>query len=336
MNAISRRRFTAAAVAPAVLAAAGRASAQAPRDFTLGTTPPTASDWPLFTAQELGFYSRYRLNPNVVFVGSVASIAQQLLAGSIDIGQLSASQVVEAVQNSAQVHCFLEGVNRPPYAFVAQKQYKRYADLKGKMVIIGGPADITVVFTERMFASGGLKMSDVDFTYAGATTDRYAALKSGSVAAAILFPPLAYRAIDEGYSLLGWLPDALPEFPFSTWTVTDTYGRGHTDLVVDFTKAQLRAVRWLRDPANRTRALDILIKRTNVSAEDAGKTYDLLLGKNPAFSSNGAFAPRTFALVVDALAKLKLLNPPLPSPTAFYNNTFADRANAELGREPKA
>lgn len=336
MGAISRRRFTAAAAAAPAALLAPPAGAQAMRELNIGVTPPTASEWPTYVAEELGYFTRYRLDPSFISIGSVAAIAQQVVAGSVDFGEVSATQVVEAVQNGATMRYFLEGVSRPPYAFVAQKQYKKYADLRGQRIIIGGPADITVVFTERMLASGGLKLSDVDFAYAGATADRFAALQSGSVAAAILFPPFSFRAIDEGYSLLGMLPDVLPEFPFGGWAATDGYGASHAEVLVDFCKAQLRGVRWLSDPANKPRALDMLLKHTNVQPSDAAKTYDALVGKNPAYPANGQVVPRTFALVVDALLELQIINPPRPNPTLFYTNVYAARAVAELAHEPKA
>jgi NitT/TauT family transport system substrate-binding protein len=330
---VSRRTILAGAAA-AGLAAPLPAAAQVLREITVGTTPPTAASWPTLVAEELGYFKRYRLDPKFIFIGSVASIAQQAIAGSIDFGEMSSAAVVEAVKNGANLRYFCESTSTPPYAFLAQKEYKKYTDLKGKLVIIGGPADITVIFTEKMFASGGLKMSDVDFTYAGATTDRYAALKSGSVAAAILFPPLAFRAADEGYSVLGQLASVLPEFPFGGFVSTDKYAQAHPDVLTDFAKAHMRGQRWINDPANRTRAIEILVKRSNVSLEDAGKTYDLFT-RSKVFAGVGVIQPRRFQLVLDALANLKIITPPLPAPTAFFDNRYAEEAGAQLRREPK-
>jgi NitT/TauT family transport system substrate-binding protein len=330
------RRITAILGAAAfALALATPGSAQAVREITIGLTSPTAAEWPTYVADELGFFKRYKLDPKFIVVGSVAATAQQMVAGSLDLGEISSTQIVEAVQNGATLRYFCERMSTPPYSFLAQKQYKRYADLKGKTIIIGGPADITVIFTEKMLASGGLKMSDVDFTYAGGTADRYAALKSGSVAAAILFPPFDFRATDEGYSLLGTLSAVMPPFPFVGWAATDKYSQGHPDVIVDFTKGYLRGVRWLSDPANRARALEILIKRTNTNPEDAAKSYDVLVVKNKVFPATGVTVPKTFVTVIDALAQIKLVNAPLPPPTNFYDNRYVEQANAQLAREPK-
>jgi ABC-type nitrate/sulfonate/bicarbonate transport system substrate-binding protein len=332
----SRSRFLAGAGAVAIAAAHVRpAGAQALRDISLGLISPTAAMWPTFIAQELDLYRRNRLNPDFIFVGSVAAAAQQLAAGSLDVGEISSTQIVEAVQGGAALRYICEEVVNPPYTFLAQKQYKHYADLKGKLVIIGGVNDITVIFTQKMFASGGLKYSDVDFTYAGGTADRYAALKSGSVAAAILAPPFSFRAAEEGYTVLGTLKQVLSSFPFVGWAATDAYARGHDEVLVDFVKSQLRATRWLNDPANKAKAIDILARRANASADDASKSYDELIVRDKSFPDTGDTSRKTFATVVDALAQLKVLTPPLPAPTNFFDNRYVDRAAAQLAHEPK-
>ena len=330
-----RRRFLVASGAAALVAAQARtAFAQTLHDINIGLISPTAAMWPTFIAQEFDLYKHYGLNPGFIFVGSVAACSQQLVAGALDVGEVSSTSVVQAAKNGAALKYVLQEVTNPPYSFLAQKQYKRYADLKGKLIMIGGPTDITVLFTQKMLASDGVKMSDVDFTYSGGTADRYAALRSGSIAAAILAPPFNFRAANEGYTLLGRLKDVLPPFPFTGWGATDAYMAAHGDVLVAFNKVQLRATKWLVDPANRTKAIDVLVKRGNAAPDDAAKSYDEYIGTK-AFSTNGETGPQTFAPVVTALTDLKSVTPPLPPLSSYYENRFAAQANAQLAREPK-
>ena len=83
-----------------------------------------------------------------------------------------------------------------PYAIFAKKTIKQIADLKGKLISIGGINDITLIYIKPFLASAGLKTSDVDFVYAKAAGDRFAALVSGGVDATILNPPTYFKAID--------------------------------------------------------------------------------------------------------------------------------------------
>ena len=330
-----RRRdlLTATLLAPLAAGAPRIVRAQGLREVSLGLISPTAAMWPTFIAQEFDFYKHYGLDPKFIFVGSVANCAQQLVAGGLDLGEISSTQIVEATQGGGALRYVLEETDNPPYTFLAQKEYKKYSDLKGKLVIIGGVSDITVIFTRKMFASGGLKFEDVDFTYAGGTADRYAALKSGSVAAAILAPPFSFRAAGEGYNVLGTLHDVMPAFPFVGWAATDKFAGAHGDVIVSFIKAQLRATRWLNDPANKAKAIEILVRRSNAAPDDAAKSYNELMVVDKSFPSVGQTSPKAFATVLDALAQLKVLSPPLPPPTKFFNNQFVDRASAELARE---
>lgn len=334
MQRLNRARFLAA---NAILAASGvrPAGAQtALRDISVGIIPP--GSWPTFVARDLDLYRRYRLNPDPIMIGSVAAGAQQLIAGSLDVAEISSTQIVQAVQGGATIRYVSEEYVNPAYAMLAQKDVKRYADLKGKLIIVGGVNDITVIFAQKMLAVDGLKPSDVDFTYAGSTADRYAALKSGSVAAAILSPPFSFRAADEGYNVIGTLKSVLPSFPFVGWAATDAYARAHDDILVDFIKVHLRAARWLNDPANKARALDILVHGAGVTPDVAQKSYDAQVAPVRSFPDTGETSPKTFAIVIDAMAQLKQLRPPLPPPSNFFDNRYVDRALAQLAREPRS
>ena len=84
-------------------------------------------------------------------------------------------------------------IQAPPYALIAKSSIKSLKDLKGKVISVGGPKDITRMYVDRMLAPQGLKTGDYDYVYAGATTARAQALLSGAVDAAILLPPSNFQ-----------------------------------------------------------------------------------------------------------------------------------------------
>ena len=69
------------------------------------------------------------------------------------------------------------------------------------------------IYMESFLAAGELKAKDVDFHYAKATPDRFAALVSGGVDAAILYPPATFRAASQGFTYLGDITDHLKSSP---------------------------------------------------------------------------------------------------------------------------
>lgn len=309
--------------------------AQTAREVSVGLTGKTATDWPIYVSDELNYWKRYNVSPQYTFAGSVAATAQQMVAGAVDIGELSSTQTVLAIENGAPLRYFLDRITTPPYALMAKREIKTLDDLKGQTVIIGGPTDITKVFFDMMIKHTHLKPDDVTLTFAGATSARYAALRSGSVGAAMLFPPLDFQAQLDGYHSLANLQSVTKSFPFVGFCVTDKFNAAHPDIVTDFTKAYLRGVRWLEIPANKARAVDILVRRTSVLPESALKTYDELVTQYRVFNTTGGSKPAQFGQVVDALGDLGLLKRPLPPPTKFYDNRFAIEAGAQLARESR-
>lgn len=297
--------------------------------ITVGLTSKTATDWPLYVAQKFGYFQKDGVKVNFIIVGSAAGNAQQLAAGSLDLGETSSTQVIEAIQGGAPVKYVINQVITPPYTLLAQKNIKSIADLKGKTIIVGGVNDITRVFLQAMLKPNGLQPGQYTLTYAGSTSNRFAALKSGSVAAAILFPPFDFVAKSEGYTDLGNVEKYLPSFPFDGFAANDQWAKSHTQALVGFTKAYLQGVQWLYNTANEAEAVTILEAQTNTKATAAKETYQELFPTLHAFSKTGTIDSKSISQVLQALEKLHQIKPPLPAPSKFYDNTYAEQANKQ-------
>ncbi|HXP92699.1 MAG TPA: ABC transporter substrate-binding protein [Candidatus Binatia bacterium] len=326
------RALLCAALLACLAGSALPARAQPLQELDVGLTAKTATDWPLYVADTLGFFKRYGVSPNFVIVGSAAGNAQQLAAGSLPIGETSSTQIVEAIQGGAPIFYAVNQVITPPYTLVGKKEIKTAAGLRGKMIIIGGVNDITHVFLDALLKPTGLKPDDYTLTYAGGTNERYAALKSGSVDAAILFPPINFLALSEGYSNLGNVQSVLPSFPFDGFAVNTKWAQTHSALLVAFLKGYLQGLRWLYNPANKAQAVQILAQATNTNPDNGSKSYDEFFVQLKAFSQDGRSSSADFQKVLTALATMKVIEPPLPAPTKFYDNRYIDQANAELAR----
>jgi ABC-type nitrate/sulfonate/bicarbonate transport system substrate-binding protein len=300
------------AAAGAVIAGSGaRADAQT-ETLTIGMNAPSSAAWPLLIAEQLGFFKRAGIVVERDILSSTAAAAQQAIVGAVDLGVVSSSQLIEAAQGGAPLKLYCNQLATAPYAMIAQKGIKRYADLKGKTIVVGGVNDEI---------------------YAGATADRFAALESGSVAAAILLPPIEFRALDAGFVLLGTLPSVLPVFPYTGFV-------GRTDLadkrpaaLTAFAKGYLRAVRWLNDPANTAQAVDILAAGTNTTPADARRTYDEVVVRAKCFPNDGRLAPKSLQIVLDTLLQLGVVKAPAPAMDALIDNRFVSLAGAQLARE---
>lgn len=321
-------RFAVSAYCLALLSATG--SAQDLTTVDIGLTGKTAGDWPLYVADSLGYFKHYGVNPNFIVVGSAAGNAQQLAAASLPIAEISPTQLVQAMQGGAPISYALNVVITPPYSMMAKSNIHSLADLKGKMVILGGVNDITRVFFEAMMKPTHLTPNDYNLTYAGSTNERYAALKNGSVDAAMLFPPMDFLAESEGYRNLGNVQKVLPEFPFEGYAINVPWAQAHRTTVVNVLKGYLAGLQWLYTPANRDAAIRILVNQTHAKPADASKTYDLFITQLHVFARDGRTTGPQFQRVLDALVSFKALEPPLPPPGKFFDNSYVDAASAAL------
>jgi ABC-type nitrate/sulfonate/bicarbonate transport system substrate-binding protein len=181
-------RYAALAVAAHLaMAISWIAPARAESKIVEGFVSNGALQWPEYVANELGWFRENGVSVDLLSVGPGA--AQQLAAGSLNIGYSGFPDFVRATNQGAPVKIVINAVNQPPYAVYAKSAIKSIADLKGKTVSIGGIKDVTLIYMEAFIASAGLKAADLDFVYAKATQDRLAALMSGGADAAILIRP---------------------------------------------------------------------------------------------------------------------------------------------------
>jgi NitT/TauT family transport system substrate-binding protein len=198
--------------------------------------------------------------------------------------------------------------------------------IRGKTVSIGGTKDVTLVYMEAFIASAGLKASDLDFVYAKATQDRLAALLSGGADAAILYPPSSFRAGAAGYTYLGDIEPHLKDFPFTVWAANTDWAAKNRDALLGYVKAYSRAVRWLYDASNKTRAVDILVKYAKQDRNDSADTYDYFVTKLRAFSTDGLIGAESYKKMADALVGLGDLAAPVPPADKFFDPSFVKAA----------
>ena len=297
-------------IAPAVLGFAiaslmAVAPARAADTVTIGTVgSPSANLWPLFIGVEKGFYTAENVKPDLVYIQSSASVIQQLSAGSLDMSMSTGIvDPIRAIDQGAAIALTRFEVQVPPYALLAKSSIKSLQDLKGKIISVGGPKDITRLYVDRMLAAQGLKAGDYDYHYAGATTARAQALLSGAVDAAILLPPSNFQVQNQGYNDLGLAMQYAPELAFSGTVVNKAWAARSADLLKRVLAAQSKSTEYLYDSKNRTEVVNILAKVSGQKLEDVDKSYDFFT-KNNFFDRTGKISRAKMTALIEALVGL--------------------------------
>ena len=272
---------------------------------TIGTVgSPSANLWPVFIGIDKGFFAAQNVKADVVYIQSSASVIQQLSAGSLDMS-MSTGLVdpIRAIDQGAAIALARFEVQAPPYALLAKSSIKTLKDLKGKVISVGGPKDITRIYVERMLAPQGLKTGDYDFVYAGATSARAQALLGGAVDAAILLPPSNFQVQNAGYNDLGLAMQYAAELAFSGTVVNKAWAARDANLVKRVLAAQSKSTDYLYDPQNRADVVRILVAVSGQKPEDVEKSYDFF-NKNNFFDRTGKISRLKLNAVIDTLVGL--------------------------------
>ena len=292
----SRRTVVAALLAgAAIFAAPAAAAAETVTGGTVGQA--SANLWPVFIGLNKGFFAAEDLKVDVVYVQSSAQLVQQITAGSLDIC-MSTGLVdpMRAIGMGAPIAIVRVEVQAPPYALIAKSSIKSLKELKGKVISLGGPKDITRIYVERMLEPNGVKPGEFDMVFAGATAARASALLAGAVDAAILLPPFNFQAVAAGFSDLGLTIDYVKDLPFSGTVVNVRWANAQKSILQKLLAAHTRSVAWFEDGGNRNEAVQILVAASKLKQEDVEKAYD--------FMRNGHFFEPTGKVSKSKLASL--------------------------------
>jgi ABC-type nitrate/sulfonate/bicarbonate transport system substrate-binding protein len=264
----------------------------------------SSTHWPIYIGLTKGYFAAEDVKLDLVFIQSSAALVQQLTAGSIDLAlSTGLADPIRAIDKGAPIAIVRIEMQAPPYALLAKPAIKRWTDLKGKTISIGGPKDITRIYLERMAVPNGLKPGDYDTVFAGATSARFSALQSGAVDAAILLPPFNFYAESVGFTNLGLTVDYAKELPFTGTVVGRAWASAHKATLEKVLAVNAKSVAWFSEAANRAKAIAIMVEASKLKQEDVAKSYDFL-HKNAFFETTGKVSKAKMSALIAALKGL--------------------------------
>jgi NitT/TauT family transport system substrate-binding protein len=155
----------------------------------------------LETAKQRGFFQKEALNVSAVYMRGGIDI-KALLTGDADFGTGSTTAVTAFVAG-APLRVIMSLNAYVDQGLYAQPKYRSLAQLKGQSIGSLNPGGLVDTLLRRILIQGGVQPEkDVVILNMGGTPERYAALKSGSIAASMLSAPHSLRAEKEGFTKL--------------------------------------------------------------------------------------------------------------------------------------
>lgn len=307
-------------------APAAATQAAKPTHVTYAIVGYTWNVVPDFVAQAKGFFTAENLTVDIPVAGQSAAACQQVLAKAAEIAECSLNDMIQADETGGAhlVTVMNENNTALQYGVMAKPNIKSWDGVKGKVVMVGGPKDNTVYYFHLMARAHGLKDGDYSFQYAGASSARFAALKSGAVDIAMLSDPFDTQAEAANYVRLdNLIPKYLSASNYAGGgpVVDAEWAKAHGDVVSRFDAAILKSVAWIYDPANKQALYDLVHDRFNLSQAAYDHLYETTIAGSKEWSTDGQITGPQVQGVMNGLEDLGALKPPLPPANKFYDTS---------------
>jgi ABC-type nitrate/sulfonate/bicarbonate transport system substrate-binding protein len=283
--------------------------------------------WPIYIGQDMGFFANHGINLDIVITQKSSTETEAVLSGSLDVSSGTPDGFLIALAKGQSTEAIFALRNAPSYSLIAASGIQHVSDLKGKLIGVSAVTSSDAFFVKQMLANDGLSESDYSLIAIGGTPARVAALQSGAIQAALIDQPQDFALISAGFGRLGLSIDVVKDYAWAWGVVRSDWAAANQDAVVRFLKALRQSVTWFYDPANRQQAIDILVRETGVSADDASSTYDIWskskeLVPDSAPSPTGLQALESFMTANGQFSGLQA-----PAATQFINVTYLNQAS---------
>ena len=311
---------------------ATRLEAQEKFRFPIGESSKTLSYGPLWVAAKLGFFEKEGLEvPIVTMRGSPLTI-QALTADSIYVANATVDTLINAYEKGGADLTMIGGlINGLGLSMVGGKQFKSYADLRGTTIGTQTLTSGTGFALRLVLKAHGLDYPrDYQLLNIGGASDRYQALTSGQISSAPVGVPLDLVAKQQGFNIIGYFADDLPNFQFNTYIVKRSWAEKNRPLVVRFMKAMVSTMRWMND--NRDQACTYLTKEMVLSMEHCrhGSDYNW---KSRIWDRNADLNVEGVRTVMKITAEQGILKEPLPPASKYIDQSYLKQALGELAKK---
>lgn len=217
--------------------------------------------------------------------------------------------VLRGAATGVPVKALMFTLDKPLFHLMVRPETKRIQDLKGKAVAVTAIAATDAVGARVMVKSAGMNPDqDIVLIAAGNTANAFAALQSGSAAAALLSIPFNFKAEELGYRSLGNVADYLRTVLAGLGT-SDARIKSNPAQVKRAIRATLRGIDFARDPANHERVIPFIMEDFQLDRKTAEASLREIV-KN--YSKDGTTtddAVRTDIELMREQAKLKTAVP---------------------------
>ncbi len=235
---------------------------------------PTRSgaSWPMFLAQEGGYYEKYGLKVNVVFGVHPACVAM-LVSGEAQMANYGLEPSMLASSKDGSLVAYGSSLNKGLFALMGSKDTADVAGLKGKRLGVSRIGDTPYHYTVAVLEKFGLTARDVQWVPVGTDVNgRATALAAGRIDATLLTPPSYFKLEDRGYKNLASLADYDDIYVTTVYLFQKSQIAANPNLPERVIKAHAEAIhRFYEDKAF---AIKAYVAHDAQDPSEIGRVYD--------------------------------------------------------------
>jgi ABC-type nitrate/sulfonate/bicarbonate transport system substrate-binding protein len=295
---------------------------------------PGGFNWPVWVAQEKGFFEKNGIEVRITPTPSSVFQLTNLIDGKFDIAMTAIDNLIAYREGQGEVpklgpdlFAFMGGDNGF-LRLVTVPEVKSFGDLRGKELSVDAlTTGYAFVLLEILERNGLQKDRDYKTPAAGGVLQRFQALMEKKHAGTLLLSPFEVQAEARGFNRLANAIDVLGRYQGLVGGTRKAWAEQNRDAVVGYIRAFSDAVDWLYEPGNRDEAIAIFLKNLpNANAQAAQTAYKVLLSPTDGFQKKARIDMEGVKTVLALRSKYGQPRKALSDPTPYYDPSFYDAA----------
>jgi ABC-type nitrate/sulfonate/bicarbonate transport system substrate-binding protein len=226
-----------------------------------------SANW--YIAQEKGFYKKYGMDVESIFIPASSTNVAVLVAGQIKFGNGTGGVIASAAVSGANLVALSCFINTLPYELIVQESTKTKERLKGKTIGISRIGSSSDVAARVLLKGLGLEPDkDVPIIQVGGSSERAAAFRTGKIAAFPAPPGVIHLAKGMAHRVLtstADFPKPYP-FPYICATTTKTYLASNRPTVKKLLMALTEAAHFFKTRKEESKTIIAKYTRQNDEA----------------------------------------------------------------------
>ena len=248
-----------AAVATALHAAA------APTRVTLAYPSPSPRVAPLWVAQDLDFFGKYGIRPQIVLVRNNQMLSAGLISGDLEVGYTGGTTVLGAAAAGADLKMVGGFISRGRGFLTVKPEIRKAADLVGKrfgVQSIGGTIWMYAMLTLEQLGLD-IARDRIQLLVVGDQTVMVRALETGIVDAAVMTTRAYSLALKQkGFNVMA---EVFPAMSSTGIVARKSFIEKNPATMENVIKALIEAEYFILSPSGRTQTIKTIINRLKLT-----------------------------------------------------------------------